>query len=140
MGSKIALGAAAKAAVGTATKPQTIEEKLDALQRQVDALTQAFHAVNSVRIKDKRREQTFENVSISDANRDGLPIGLSLMGVSMRGGIHVLQIRKDGYYIGTAKFASLSAAAEAASGVRRSGWTYWKLADGRTVKEAFGKK
>ena len=44
---------------------------------------------------------------------------------------------EDGYYIDNVKYYSLSAAAEAVSGVRRSGWTFWKLVDGTTVKEAF---
>ena len=54
--------------------------------------------------------------------------------------MYVLSIKHDRYYIGTTGYDSLSSAAEAASGVRRSGWTFWKMPDGRTVKEAYGKR
>lgn len=140
MGKRIALGTGAdQPATAVATQPLTLEEKVELLTQQVEQLTKAFHAVNSVRLKDKRQQEINDSFPLQHANKDGIPIGLSLVGVSMRGGIHVLTVNSDGYYIGLNRYDSLSAAAEAASGVRRSGWTYWKLNDGRTAKEAFGK-
>lgn len=140
MGTKIPLGAAAPASVAVMGTPQTLEEKVEALALQVAELMKAFNVINSTRMKDKRQQQIYDEFPMMDANKDGIPIGVSLVGSSERGGIKVLTINPDGYYIGNKKFDSLSAAAEAASGVRRSGWTFWKLPDGRTVKEAFGKR
>lgn len=141
MGEKIALGAVMSGS-GTAivSEPITLEEKVSALQRQVEDLIKTFHIVNSARVKDKRQQEIYDNPGFANANKDGIPIGLSLMGTSVKGGIHVLTVNADGYYIGITKYDSLSAAAEVVSGVRRSGWTYWKLLDGRTIKEAFGKR
>jgi hypothetical protein len=141
MGEKIALGAVMSGS-GTAivSEPITLEEKVSALQRQVEDLIKTFHIVNSARVKDKRQQEIYDNPGFANANKDGIPIGLSLMGTSIKGGIHVLTVNADGYYIGITKYDSLSAAAEVVSGVRRSGWTYWKLLDGRTIKEAFGKR
>ena len=137
MGKKIPLGACIMApSSAIVTKPLTLEEKVEVLSRQVEDLFKAFHDVNNIRIKDKRLKNEFP---LNPLNKDGVPIGLSLIGVSMRGGVHVLTVNSDGYYIGTTKHESLSSAAESVSGVRRSGWTYWKLPDGRTAKEAFGK-
>jgi hypothetical protein len=140
MGQKIALGAELPTGVAMVAAPSTIEERVSILQKQVEELTKAFHVVNSLRIKDKRQQDAYKESPLVNANKDGIPIGISLLGSSTRGGIHVLTIKIDGYYIGITKYESLSAAAESVSGVRRSGWTYWKLPDGRTVKEAFGKR
>lgn len=140
MGEKIALGTALPSGVAIVTKPMSVEEKVEALQKQVEDLVKAFHVVNSARIKDRRQQDVYDQIPLVNANKDGIPIGLSLLGSSVKGGIHVLTINADGYYIGITRFDSLSAAAEAVSGVRRSGWTYWKLPDGRSAKEAFGKR
>lgn len=147
MGRRVALGTAFTQ-VGTVTveKPATLEERVAALQRHLEELTAAFHAVNSVRIKDKRQsqKQTIQKTPTvqptkGSNNYDGIPIGICLMGTSTRGGLILLDVKTDGYYIGGRRFETLSAAAEEHSGVRRSGWTYWKLPDGRTAKEAFGR-
>lgn len=140
MGNKISLGVATPLKMAVASAPQSLEEKVEMLSQQVAQLTKAFHAVNSVRMKDKRKQEMYEHFPATTANKDGIPEGITLLGQSHRGGVHVLMVNNDGYYIGIRKFDSLSAAAEASSGVRRSGWTYWKLPDGRSVKEAFGKR
>lgn len=140
MGKKIALGQGL-AAVATAVVPEplSLEEKVSLLTKQVEDLTKAFNAVNRVQLKERRHQDAHDNNPLQSLNKDSIPVGLSLVGTSTRGGTHVLTVYADGYYIGSLKYDSLSAAAEAASGVRRSGWTYWKMPDGRTVKEAFGK-
>jgi hypothetical protein len=141
MGEKIALGTAvASSGVAIVGEPVSIEEQISVLQRQVKELMSAFHTVNSLRIKDKRQQAEYDNPGLANANKDGIPIGTSLVGTSVKGGIHVLTVAMDAYYIGITKFDSLSAAAEAASGIRRSGWTFWKMSDGRTIKEVFGKR
>ncbi len=71
-------------------------------------------------------------------NKDGIPIGTLCIGATEKSHfLFYLTVEADGYAVGSQKFASLSAAAEAASLVRRSGWTFWKLLDGRTLKEAY---
>ena len=95
-------------------------------------LTNAFYALAA---SNEGNATQFDEI-----NKDDLPVGLSLTGTSMRGGFQVLDIKEDGYYIGPYRYDSLSSAAEAVSGVRRSGWTFWRLSDGRTIKEAFGKR
>ena len=71
-------------------------------------------------------------------NKDNLPIGLVCYGVTEKSQFpFCLTVEKDSYLIGGMKMESLSAAAEAVSGVRRSGWTFWRLPDGRNLKEAF---
>ena len=140
MGKKIPLGTPVTENIATITQQLTIEERVNALQAQMEELIKTFHAVNNSRIKDKRQHAIYESAANTNANKDGIPIGISLVGTSVKGGIHVLTVAADGYYIGINKYDSLSAAAAAASGVRRSGWTFWKTHEQRTVKEAFGKK
>ena len=139
-GKKIALGKAhGNMGTGIIAEPTTLEEKVSNLEARLIELTKAFNSINSIRLKDKRQKEEYDELPLTHANKDGIPIGISLLGTSQRNGIHVLTVAADGYYIGVSRYDSLSAAAEAASGVRRSGWTFWKLPDGRTVKEAYGK-
>lgn len=136
MGNKIALGAVINGSVEVET-PTTLEEKVELLTRQVESITRLIHTMSLSKV---RRSYTNKGIDFDNANKDGLPTGISLIGSSVKNGIQVLTVNHDGYYIGVDRYDSLSAAAEASSGVRRSGWTYWKLPDGRTVKEAFGKR
>jgi hypothetical protein len=47
-------------------------------------------------------------------------------------------VRNGGFYVGTTKYDSLSAAAQGVNGgTRVSGLIFWKLPDERTVKEAY---
>jgi len=135
---EIALGKACKSKAGIMTQPQTTEERLAAIEKWLVELTTVFNNVNSTRLKDKRTlERHNKQVAVGDLNKDGIEIGSSFIGTSSKSGIFVLTVNADGYYVGETCFESLSAAAEAVSGVRRSGWTFWKLTDGRTLKEAF---
>lgn len=77
-------------------------------------------------------------VAVENANKDGIPIGTICFGGTEKSPfIFYLTVEEDGYVVGGQKFASLSAAAETVSQVRRSGWAFWRLLDGRTLKEAF---
>jgi hypothetical protein len=142
MGNKIPLGAAAPAKTAVVEQPQSLEQQVTALRKQVEMLTAAFHSVNSVRVKDRRQTAVYAEFDdfFNESNKDGLPVGMSLIGHSQRGGTCILTVDANGYRIGTTPYDSLSAAAEASSGVRRSGWTFWKTYDGRSVKEVFGKR
>jgi hypothetical protein len=131
MGQKIALGQAVpQAAKSVITKPMTLEERVIALEQRLEDLTRAYF-MEVERRSDLVPDETTET-------RDGVPVGSCLKGVT-RGQPYWLTVEKDGFFVGIHKYKSLSAAAEAVSGVRRSGWTFWCTADGRTAKEAFGK-
>lgn len=79
--------------------------------------------------------------TVGNINRDGLPLNTSFIGIS-KGTPFVMVVNAEGkYVVGMDAYDSLSAAAEAVSGVRRSGWTFWRLLDRKTtLKEAYGKK
>lgn len=136
MGNKIALGSALSSTIEV-EEPKTLEEKVDVLTRNVEDLTRLIHTMS---LSKTRRKDFSKDIVFDNANKDGIPTGISLIGSSVKNGIQILTVNIDGYYIGVDKYDSLSAAAEASSGIRRSGWVYWKLPDGRTVKEAFGKR
>lgn len=133
----VALGRAAKTeAVGTAIKPPTgVEERLAILEEKFDLMLTILR-VNGV-IRDREPDPPPEE-ELSENNKDGIPIGINLIG-STKGQIYVLTVEKDGYRVGKNSFNSLSAAGEAVRGSRVSGWVFWKLPDGRTVKEVFGR-
>jgi hypothetical protein len=135
MGQKIELGKAHTVGTGVVSEPKTLNERINLLEKSMRSLTQAFNAINSAIVKDGRQQEVYDDLS----NKDGIPIGTSLLGQSTRGGTYVLSVKHNKYCIGTTEYDSLSAAAEAASGVRRSGWTFWRIPDGRTVKEVYGK-
>lgn len=138
MGQKIELGKAHSLGTVIVTAPTTLNERIDILEERITSLTKAFNNVSSVIVKDARQQTTYDNLD-NNINKDGLQIGTSLLGQSTRGGTYVLTVKHDKYYLGITGYDSLSAAAEVASGVRRSGWTFWRLPDGRTVKEVYGK-
>ena len=133
MGKFVALGKAApKSGVGLAVKPKTIEQEISMLKSMVNSLMQA-----NADLRGKRRRRELNAYAGQPTNRDGIPIGMSLLGLT-KWGPRILTVVEDGYYIGQDGYSSLSAAAEAASGiVRKSGWVFWKLPDGRTAKQVF---
>ena len=75
---------------------------------------------------------------VPNPNKDGIPVGTVCFGATEKSPfLYYLTVESDGYIVGSHKFESLSAAAETVSLVRRSGWTFWKLLDGRTLKDAY---
>lgn len=71
-------------------------------------------------------------------NKDGIPIGTVCYAATEKSPLlYYLTVEADGYVVGANTFQSLSAAAEAVSHVRRSGWAFWHSLDGRTLKEVF---
>jgi len=140
---KVPLGAAVKDKSIVTIEPKMLIERLDALENQVQQLLAAFNylsrgAVSTTRSK-RKRSVAATNQNMPGFNKDGIPIGTVMLGTSKNGGMHVLTVKKDCYSIGINKYNSLSAAAEESSGVRRSGWTFWKTTSGKTAKEEFGK-
>jgi len=134
MGAKIALGTPVTNGSCVEATPESIEEQLNVLIKRVDDITRMLNSINSIRSAEP--EEDYPN---DETNSDKIPIGTPLIGTSTRGGTVVLNVNADGYYVNGIKYDSLSAAAEAVSGVRRSGWTFWKTFDGRTAKEVFGR-
>lgn len=77
------------------------------------------------------------NVNKSD---NKIPVGTQLVGIT-KGVPYFCSVGQDGFWVGIRKFDSLSAAAAGVSGVRRSGWSFWKFStgqyEGKTVKEVY---
>lgn len=132
--SDVALGraAAVEAGVSTVVKPETIEERLAALEAKIELLAKSIPTT----AKEEKKRGSDDDPNV---NKDGLPFYLNLIGVT-RGTPYVLSVMPDAYYVGNRPYATLSAAAKGVSGVRRSGWTFWKLPNGRTAKEVFKTK
>jgi hypothetical protein len=132
---QVALGRAAvvDVGVGTVAAPKTAEERLAIIEAKVDMLAEI---VSLLQEKGDIREDAPVD---PNSNGDGIPYYTNLIGVT-KGQPYVLTVREDSYYLGNKPYRTLSAAAKAVCGHRKSGWVFWKLVDGRTVKEAFGKK
>lgn len=120
----------------------TNEEKIAALETRQMELTQMLDNVfeilkgmrdNTYRDHDEKMKGIIEKKGGSDM---AIPEGTVLYGKT-KGLSYFLQVKEGGFYIGKTKYESLSAAAEGVSGVRRSGWSFWRLPDGKTVKEVF---
>jgi len=131
---EVALGkASAQSGVGMTAKPKTIEERVAALEGRVEMLSQAFLLAQDAG-KESRPEENL--TTYDDHNKDGIPVGINLIGIT-KGCPFVLTVQHDTYDVGITSYPTLSAAAQGVSGCRRSGWTFWKLPDGTTVKDAF---
>lgn len=115
-----------KHAISIVAQPVTLEERLETVTKRVDELTKSFNAMHSSVVKN----------SHVPAN---IPPGTLLFGRSGKKEA-ILVVTETGFFIGQTRYNSLSAAARIVSGIRRSGWAFWKTADGRTAKEVFGSK
>jgi hypothetical protein len=119
-------------------EPITVEGRLKVLEEKLQAMTLAFYATRNAlkqkQVIDEIEEEVFGDVP---KNSDNIPLNTSFIGVT-RSVPYLLIVNDLGeYVVGYKKYPSLSAAAEDISGTRRSGWTFWKLPDGRTAKEVF---
>lgn len=124
-------------------QPATDSEKIEALEKRVFHLTNALDSLFTMfkelrdgvsREADTRISRIIEKKR--KENKVEVPEGTVLTGKT-KGLSYFLQVREGGFYVGITRYDSLSAAAEGVSGVRRSGWTFWRLPDGKSVKEAF---
>jgi hypothetical protein len=132
----IALGQAISKNTAVALSKSKLSDKdrIAVLEQQVAHMSKIIQGLKN---KDKHAANAYEGPQ-DNLNKDGLPIGLICFGVSSKLPFpSFLEVEEDGYIVGTTLYDSLSAAAEAVSGVRRSGWTFWKLNNGTTLKEAF---
>jgi len=133
MAKKIALGQAVKSsgiAITASKKELSDQERISILEQQIDHMQRMIQSL--------KMKETLNNSS--NLNKDGIPIGLECWGTTENTPyFQTLEVEIDGYRIGNFKYASLSAAAEAVSGVRRSGWVFWKVPTGETLKELYKK-
>jgi len=123
----------------------TDEERVATLERQVEEMMKIIMALR-FRLKNKNQRKIEKAVELPvinaphGLNKDGLPNELVCIATTEKSAFPVcMTIKQDGYQMGLQVYPSLSAAAESISGVRRSGWAFWRLPDGRTLKEAFKK-
>jgi len=137
----VSLGAEPEEVVEVPEDPKV--DKLTELEQRIFHLTSGLDNLFKM-VKDLRDDLNKEHDRIiseliekkKKERKAEIPEGTVLYG-STRGLNYFLQVKDGAFWIGDKKYDSLSAAAEAVSGVRRSGWTFWKLPDGRTVKEVF---
>jgi len=130
----LALGKApAKSGVARIIKPRSVNDRLMAIENMLASIME-ISSKNTTVTKQDEHLNAYDGMP---KNEDGIPLHISMIGTT-KFGPRILYVGEDGYYIGHVKYSSLSAAAEAASGiVRKSGWVFWKLPDGRTLREAF---
>lgn len=125
--------AAAKTGQAMVIKPRSTEDRLTVLENMMTTLLD----LNSRVMNGEKPEKSLNAYDGLPKNKDGIPIGISLLGQS-KAGPRILSVTEDGYHVGLDKYQSLSAAAEAVSGiVRKSGWIFWKLPNGKSLKEVY---
>ena len=129
MTQKIALGQAVKnSSVGVVASKEELsdQERINILEQQIEYMQKMIRSLKT------------KKITPSNLNKDGVPIGLECWGTTEKTPfLQIMNVEIDGYRIGNFKYTSLSAAAEAVSGVRRSGWTFWKLPTGETLKKSY---
>jgi len=135
---KAALGSMPANAVGTCltVNPATLsnEDRIHLLEEQMKHMQRMIIKLR----KEGAGKTAIKSEPPDNANEDGLPIGTICYGATEKSPfLFYLTVEAEGYRVGLQLYASLSAAAEAVSQVRRSGWTFWKLLDGRSLKEAY---
>lgn len=122
---EVALGttSAEKQTIMQVVPTTALSERINILTSRVDELTRSFNAMHVSVIKDQRKPPI-------------IPAGTLLFGKSAKKET-ILVVTETGFFIGKTRYNSLSAAAKTVSGMRRSGWTFWKTANGKTAKEVF---
>jgi len=131
------------AEVEPAEEPASVDQKLAAIELRLFHITNSidslFQIVKGLRDKSYKERDIKINKTIEQKKSEKkieIPEGITLHG-STNGLSYFCQVKSDGFYVGEKRYDSLSAAAAGISGVRRSGWTFWRLSDGRTVKEVY---
>jgi len=131
--------------VEVAPQPQTQDERIDLIESKINQLALSVDSLHSIIKKLRDRTSIRRDYAISERIEKvksdmKIPEGTVLVGVT-RNVPYYCEVKNGAFYIGITKYPTLSAAAEGISGVRRSGWTFWKLSggkhDGRTVKDVF---
>jgi len=130
----VALGKTSNTNVCITVDPASLEadERISLLEEQVKHMQRIISKLK------KKRYGSKSTVTVENPNKDGLPIGTMCYGKTEKSAfLQYMEIEASGYRVGVSLYSSLSAAAEAVSGVRRSGWTFWNTLDGKTLKEVY---
>lgn len=110
------------------------EQRLNQMALSLDSL---FHMLKKIReIVEGKKDSAVNQKLETLKSKNEIPEGTTLTGIT-KGMPYYLEVKDGGFFVGIQKYDTLSAAAEGVSGVRRSGWTFWKLPNGRTVKDVF---
>lgn len=112
-------------------------ERIRILEEQIAYMG---HVIEEIQKAMREANCAYAPAAASDENlnKDGIPIGTVCTGATEKSQFLLyLTVLKDGYQVGSKIYDSLSAAAEDVSGVRRSGWTFWKLPGGIALKDAY---
>jgi len=126
-------------------QPQTQEEKINTMENRINQLALSIDSLHSIIKKLRDRASARKDYAISEKIEKTksdmkIPEGTVLVGLT-RNVPYYCEVKNGAFYIGITRYPTLSAAAEGVSGVRRSGWTFWKLSggkhNGKTVKEIF---
>jgi len=126
-------------------QPVTQEEKISAIEIRVNQLALSIDSLHSIIKKLRDRTEAKRDYAISEKiekiKSDGkIPEGTVLVGIT-KNVPYYCEVKNGAFYIGITRYPTLSSAAEGVSGVRRRGWTFWKLSggkhNGKTVKEVF---
>lgn len=114
------------------------EQRIKILEEQV---THMSRTITMLKKKMKKSNNAYAGTAAAadeSLNKDGIPIHTVCTGATSASPfLFYLTVLKNGYQVGSKIYESLSAAAEEVSGVRRSGWAFWKLPGGTTLKEAY---
>lgn len=127
--------------------PITNTEKIAVIEQRIYELTNSmdslFTIVKNLRLTvEKNNIENDRKIAEKEIKNKKIPVGVVLTGTTTKKGLcagitYFLTVREDGFYVGETKYPTLSAAAEAVSGVRRSGWSFWKLENNKSVKEVY---
>ncbi len=119
-------------------KPSSLKEEFEDMKLKLESITEMFYILRK-RYGKKKKDKSEKDVVDDVFNKDGIPLNSSFIGYTSSSNYPFILIinEKGNYKVGNKSFNSLSASAEFVSGVRRSGWTFWKLFDGRTLKEVY---
>ncbi len=123
-------------------KKENIKPDLVTIAQKVEELTLKLSALSKLVVMSRKKDSSHYNKDLKlILNRDNIPVNTVFVGKSskQKKTFFLFVNRKGEYLVGHKKFGSPSAAAEYVSGVRRSGWTFWKDSKGRTLKELYKK-
>ena len=128
-----------------APQPQTQDERIDLIESRVNQLALSIDSIHSIIKKLRDKADAKKDYAISEKIEKvksdmKIPEGTILVGIT-RGVSYYCEVKNGAFYVGITRYPTLSAAASGVSGIRRSGWTFWKLSggkhNGKTVKEVF---
>jgi hypothetical protein len=121
--------------------PRTLEERMSLIELKFEQIVKAIDSlfVSIKEVRDKmyaKKDKVIEYVIEKNKSSERIPVGTQMYGTT-NGLTYWCEAKEDGFYVGTTKYPSVSAAAEGVSKVRRSGWVFWHLMNGKTLKEVF---